>query len=243
MLDALARLTDRLPGTCQVCARWPARPVCSACEQRFVLRQAPHRVASPVSPAAQMEQRACLDGPQNRAVQRCVTAVDYGYPWDALIARFKFQQESGWAHTLAGLMLDAPGALPLLAGADLIAPVPLSAERLGSRGFNQAWALVQALRRQAHARGHPSPAPLAQALVRLRQTTDQHRLSREERLKNLHGAFVAHPEQAARLAGAQVLLVDDVRTTGATLERAAQALLQAGAAGVNALVFARTPPH
>lgn len=82
----------------------------------------------------------------------------------------------------------------------------------------------------------------ADALVRLVDTADQHSLSREQRLLNLRGVFAPHPERVAHLRAAHVLLVDDVTTTGATLQAAAQALLQAGAARVCALVFARTPP-
>ena len=80
------------------------------------------------------------------------------------------------------------------------------------------------------------------ALVRVRETPDQHSLPRAQRLHNLRDAFAAHPRHAARLTGAQVLLVDDVSTTGATLEAAAQALLNGGAVSVDALVLAHTPP-
>jgi ComF family protein len=125
-----------------------------------------------------------------------------------------------------------------LQACDLVVPIPLTTARLASRGYNQAWELVKALRAAA-------PGELAQndALVRLGETPDQHSLSREQRLRNLQGAFAAHPLHAARLAGARVLLVDDVTTTGATLHSAAQALLLAGAQQVSALVFARTPPN
>jgi ComF family protein len=247
MLNAWTRLTERLPGTCQVCARWPARPVCAACVARFAPPQPRCSVCAARLSGSATRCGACLgatrDGTDRSALDNCVAAVDYAFPWDGLIARFKFQSESGWAQPLADLMLEAPGAQPLLAQVQLIAPVPLSGERLGSRGYNQAWELVKALRRQASARGLPAPPPLAEALVRLRHTADQHSLPRAQRLKNLQGAFVAHPAHADRLAGAHVLLVDDVHTTGATLHSAAQALLQAGAQRVSALVFARTPPH
>ena len=76
----------------------------------------------------------------------------------------------------------------------------------------------------------------------MRDTPDQHSLPRAQRLQNLRGAFAAHPQHRPNLAGAHVLLVDDVSTTGATLEAAAQALLDGGAARVHALVLARTPP-
>ena len=84
--------------------------------------------------------------------------------------------------------------------------------------------------------------PLPQALVRLRETADQHSLPRAQRLRNLQGALAPHPGHAAAWRGGHVLLVDDVSTTGATLQAAAQCLIDGGAVRVSALVLARTPP-
>lgn len=168
-----------------------------------------------------------------------MAAVDYAYPWDELIARFKFRDEPGWAGPLAARMLQAPDAKPLLLGSDWLVPVPLSPARLASRGYNQAWELVKALRRQVP----DAPAGLPDALIRLGEAPDQHSLPREQRLRNRLGAFAARPEHLQRLRGRSILLVDDVSTTGATLRSAAQALRQAGAAEVGALVVARTLPH
>lgn len=175
------------------------------------------------------------------AIESCVVAVDYAYPWDGLLARFKFRDEPGWCEPFARMMWQLPSAQQLLGLCDLIAPIPLTVQRLGERGYNQAWELVKALTGQATvARGHSARA-LPDALIRIGETADQHRLGRTERLRNLRSAFVAAPHHAPHLARAHVLLVDDVTTTGATLQTAAQALLQVGAARVSALVFARTP--
>ncbi|WP_439113749.1 ComF family protein [Hydrogenophaga sp.] len=175
-------------------------------------------------------------------MQSCVAAVDYAYPWDGLIARFKFRGEPGWAQPMAALTLQTPGAVAALQTCDLVVPIPLTTTRLATRGYNQAWELAKALRAAAPGESARNEA-MADALVRLGEVPDQHSLSREQRLRNLQGAFAAHPFRAARLVGARVLLVDDVTTTGATLHSAAQALLMAGAQQVSALVFARTPPH
>lgn len=186
---------------------------------------------------------ACLTRPDASAVAQCVAAVDYAYPWDGLIARFKFRSEPGWAKPFAQRLLQTPATLQLLQTRPLMVPIPLTAARLGERGYNQAWELVKALR--AECRRHPPTLPcdtLATALVRLGETPDQHSLGREARLRNLRGVFAAHPSHIPRLVGRHVLLVDDVTTTGATLQTAAQALLHAGADRVSALVFARTPP-
>ena len=187
---------------------------------------------------------ACLTRTESADVQICAAAVDYAYPWDQLIARFKFRGEPGWAGPFAQQMLRAPHTAGLLAQCGLMVPVPITPSRLGERGHNQAWELVKAVRRQARRQRMALPAlACPDALVRLLEAPDQHSLSREKRLRNLHGVFAAHPERVSQIRAAHVLLVDDVTTTGATLQAAARALLQAGAARVSALVFARTPPH
>ncbi|MCL4771766.1 MAG: ComF family protein, partial [Burkholderiaceae bacterium] len=105
--------------------------------------------------------------------------------------------------------------------------------RLRERGFNQALLLARIL----------APAKTdATLLLRLHDTQAQSNLGRAQRLRNLQGALAVDPLRAAALQGRSVLLVDDVMTTGATLQAAALALRQAGARTVSALVFARTPP-
>lgn len=184
---------------------------------------------------------ACVTRGTPAAVERCVAAVDYAYPWDALVARLKFRHQPGWAGPMARLMLQAPEAARLLRHCDAMVPVPLTSARLATRGYNQAWELVKALRQQA-VRNRQRAAPMiGEALLRIGETPDQHSLPRAERLRNLQGTFVANPPLLPSLAGSHVLLVDDVVTTGATLQAAGQALLAVGARRVSALVFARTP--
>jgi ComF family protein len=108
--------------------------------------------------------------------------------------------------------------------------MPLSAQKLQSRGFNQAWLLAQAL----------SPAKArAQWLLRIRDTPAQSSLARRERLSNVANAFAIDPLRQRDLEGKNVLLVDDVMTSGASLRAAAQPLRQAGVRHITALVFAR----
>ena len=113
----------------------------------------------------------------------------------------------------------------------LVVPVPLHTKRLIRRGFNQSLELARPL---AHHLGVDADAA---ALVRTRDTKPQMSLSRTERAGNLKGAFRADP---ARVAGKTVLLVDDIFTTGATINEAALALSQAGARAVDALVLVGT---
>ena len=108
--------------------------------------------------------------------------------------------------------------------------MPLSAERLRARGYNQALVLAQAL----------DAAKVAPTLLlRVRDTPSQRTCTRAERLRNVRHAFAVAPLQAERLRGQRVLLLDDVMTSGATLNAAASALRAAGAAHITALVLAR----
>jgi ComF family protein len=165
--------------------------------------------------------------------------VSYAYPWSDLISSYKFGQDPAWAAVFASLMLQSPGmagALAQLQATDWLLPMPLSAERLQSRGFNQAWELLRALASQS---GTPGQSD-ARLLLRIRDMPSQASLKRQARLKNVKGAFVVDPLRAPLLAKRRVLLVDDVMTSGASLFGAAQALRDAGAAEVSGLVFART---
>jgi ComF family protein len=239
MLADRHALLESLPATCQVCAAWPAQPVCEACVQRFAAPRLRCRICAAALPGDLGLCGACLTSADEPPLAQCLAAVDYAYPWDGLIARFKFRSEPGWARPFASLLMQVPGTLPLLHSSELVVPVPLTAQRLGERGYNQAWELIKALRPLAPIQ---AGCALATALVRLGETPDQHSLGREARLRNLRGVFAAHPLHAHRLVGRHVLLVDDVTTTGATLHTAALALRQAGAIRVSALVFARTAP-
>jgi len=114
--------------------------------------------------------------------------------------------------------------------ADLIVPVPLHVDRLGERGYNQAALLTRELSER-------SGLPVEEgSLVRIRETVPQVALKADERRKNVRGAFRVRGE---KLKDRQVLLIDDVSTTGATLEACAEALHEKGARSVWALVLAR----
>jgi ComF family protein len=164
-------------------------------------------------------------------LDQCLAAVPYAYPWSACIRRFKFQQSPGWAATLATLLRSTPWVEPALEQAHCVIPVPLSAQRLRERGFNQSLELARRL----------SPRKIdSRLLLRIRHTAPQSELARAERLRNVAGAFAVDPLRSGALRGLRVVLVDDVMTSGASLFAAADALRAAGAAHVTALVLART---
>jgi ComF family protein len=174
---------------------------------------------------------ACLRDPP--PLDACCAAVDYAYPWSALVARFKFHGEPGWACALAERMARAPGVAQEIAKADLLLPMPLAPRRLAERGFNQALLLARALARDKVE---------SQLLLRLRETQSQTALERKARERNVEGAFGIEPLRCAELRGVSVLLVDDVMTSGASLQAAARVVRQAGAKRVVAVVLARTEP-
>ena len=170
--------------------------------------------------------QAASDPPVFRRA-RAVAVFEDG-PARRLVHRLKYSDRLELATPMAAWMARA-GA-ELIAEADVLAPAPLHFSRLWSRKFNQAAALAKEIARLT---GKPADLNL---LRRVKATRSQVGLSRAQRAANLQGAF-----EAARGAakGRRVLLIDDVLTSGATANAAARALLRAGAAEVDVLVFAR----
>lgn len=230
MLGNLSRLLGRLtPSVCAVCGAWPSTSVCEHCIQAFA--QPAHRCPGCALklPNAMIRCRACAENPP--PWDRALAVVDYAYPWDTLIAEFKFHENAAWAHAFAGLMHNAPWVGPALDDADVVLPMPLAPERLRHRGFNQSTLLARQLR------PHKT---LHHALLRVIHTAPQSSLPRKDRQSNVQGAFALDPFQREGIAGKKVVLLDDVMTSGASLAAATQALRRAGAAHITALVFART---
>jgi ComF family protein len=143
------------------------------------------------------------------------------------LKKLKFHNRSDLARALSPLLCD-PFARAA-ARADLAIPIPLHRKRLASRGYNQAQRLLLPLARQCQ-------LPVARrALRRTRNTRPQARLSAKERHGNLRSAF----EATDQVAGKRILLLDDIRTTGSTLDSAGRALRRAGATEIHAFVVAR----
>lgn len=220
-------------GQCEVCRQWcEGGALCTDCIARFAAPRPRCGRCGLRLGAATPVCGDCIGDPP--PFVRAACAVDYEFPWDGLVAAFKFHGRVELAATLAMRMAHTVQC----AGPpwpDLIVPVPLSAARLAERGYNQAWELARRLRAPLQV---PATATLLQRPI---DTAHQAELGRQERRNNLRRAFMADPRRRGALAGRRVALVDDVMTTGATAREAAAVLLRAGAAAVDVWVLARTP--
>lgn len=235
----VARIGQGWPSLCAVCHGWGGQRVCADCLQRFAARVPRCTRCALQAPPGISVCGACLAAPP--PFERSVAAVDYAYPWDGLITRFKFHGALDLApaltRCLAHAVADHSGrsALSLSTLPSLLLPVPLSASRLRERGYNQAWELT---RRLARLRACQADARL---LLRVKDTAHQLALPPAQRTGNVRGAFAIEPTRRAELQNRSVALIDDVMTTGATAAEITRVLLQAGAARVEVWAVARTP--
>ncbi len=222
-----------LPARCLVCGEsvQEAATVCVSCWQKLVLLEEP--VCDVMGTAFAYDQGEGV---------MSARALSHPPAWDRSRAAMIFDEHSkGFVHAFkygdkgeAGLFMTrmmARAGAKLIAEADVIVPVPLHWTRLWQRRFNQAAYLAQKIAEGAGKAYEP------QLLKRLRATHQQVGLKAEERQKNMRKAFgVIDP--SAKLKNKKVLLVDDVRTTGATITECVGALKKAGAAQVFVLTFA-----
>lgn len=173
---------------------------------------------------------SCLKQPP--AYDRCIAALRYAFPASDLIQALKYGKRLVLAHLLADVLTEAVDRAPR---PDVIVPLPLHPERVRARGFNQATEIAKPLARKLDI-----PIDTAR-LARTRDTAPQATLSLDDRHRNVKNAFTCAREDA--WDGKHVALLDDVMTSGATLNEAAKALKRAGAAEVSLWVAARALPH
>jgi ComF family protein len=230
ILNYCAAIRQRaLPPLCLLCATPAgATNLCEPCrlELPYLAPERCPRCAEPDTSGQVCG--ACLAHPPefDRAVAPCA----YSYPLDRVIQAFKYSGKLAAAPMLAGLMLTSIETEPR---PDLIIPMPLSRERLRERGFNQSMELARLISIALGVELAP------QACIRVQHGTAQSALPWTERAKNIRGAFVCMQD----LAGRSVAVVDDVLTTGATLNELSRVLRKRGAERVSGWVAARTISH
>uniref|UniRef100_E6QRD4 Gluconate periplasmic binding protein with phosphoribosyltransferase domain, GNT I system n=1 Tax=mine drainage metagenome TaxID=410659 RepID=E6QRD4_9ZZZZ len=167
---------------------------------------------------------SCLKHPP--AYERTLAAYAYNFPLDRLVHAFKYHHQFSLLDTLTAPLVEALQHHPR---PDALLPMPLHPWRLRERGYNQALLLAQHLARQLKL------PLLTHSCQRTRATAEQARLSREQRLENLRGAFACD----VTVQGLHIAIVDDVMTSGSSVQHLAQSLKQAGARTVECWVVAR----
>jgi ComF family protein len=213
-------------GSCFLCRGKAEALLCGPCDADLP------RATRDLCPRCALESPAgavcgrCLAHPPN--YDATVVALAYRFPADVLVQALKFRGQLALAPFLGDLLSNCISSKDV----DYVVPVPLSPERLRSRGYNQALEIARHV-------AHPAGGRLApEVCERTRDTPAQTDLPLAERAKNVRGAF--HCPRL--LAGARIAVLDDVMTTGATLDEMAATLKRAGAARVVNWVVARTFP-
>ncbi|HXZ07627.1 MAG TPA: ComF family protein [Paraburkholderia sp.] len=228
-----------LPNLCVLCGNLSHERLCEACDPAYWNEARLRCVvcAIPLSGFARAKSARyrcgdCVSAPP--AFDATIALADYRAPLDALALGLKFRARlmlaREFGERLARAVADslAPSQWP-----DVVAPVPLARKRLVERGYNQAWEIARPLAAALRVRADPV------LIRRIIDTVPQSRLDLDARRANVSRAFAA----GKPVRGRHVAIVDDVMTSGATLEALARTLKAAGAARVTNFVALRTPKN
>lgn len=201
--------------------------LCDTCEQSVPRLESGicFRCGAPLQPAC----RSCSQ--LDRSIQQARSAFPYTGWVSTAVRSFKYADEWSRAEHLAGLMFPM---LKILGEFDAIVPVPLHAQKLRRRGYDQAHLLATAI-------GLHIGVPVQPVLIRTRDTMSQVTLGHDERQANLSGAFCLDPVWVP-MPGRRFLLVDDVRTTSATLNACASELIRTGPRRITVATLALDVP-
>jgi ComF family protein len=225
-----------LPGVCTLCGNHGRDAVCETCRTLYLKREMRRCRCCAIALADETSGQCgdCLKSPP--AFDATIAVTDYMPPLDEIVLALKFKAQLALAPVISDLLLDATLCRTEDELPQLLCAVPLSAARLEERGFNQALEIARPL---SKAIGVPLETRL---LLRVRETSAQSLLSPEERRRNVRGAFTVSASLFGRIHDRHVGVVDDVMTTGETLNEVAATLKRFGARRVTNFIFARTPP-
>lgn len=218
---ACGALTQRHVGVCAACwsdLNFITRPFCERCGRPFEFY---------IPGTSQCA--ACLRRPP--AFDKAFSPLVYGETSRDIILQFKHGDQLGHAALLASLMV--PHMAHFGYSDPYIMPVPLHRRRIIQRRFNQSAMIAQALAKQLSVQAD------VLTLQRTRATPMQQGLNAAQRRRNVQGAFAVARRRAARVRGRDIVLIDDVLTTGATVEACARVLRKAGASQIGVLTAAR----
>ncbi len=228
-----------LPNLCALCGNMSQSTLCAGCDEAYS-NETRLRCLVCAVPLSRSRRQArpdyrcadCVNSPP--PFDATLALADYRAPLDALAVGLKFRARlmlaGEFAQRLARLAEDR---LDSSDQPDLVVPVPLAAKRLVKRGYNQAWQIAKPLAKALHVRSSTT------LLKRVVETAPQSRLDHDARRLNVNRAFAV----TAPVQGLHVAVVDDVMTTGATLEALARLLKANGARRVTNFVALRTPKN
>ena len=231
--ELLSGLPRALPSSCALCGKEHDAALCDGCRKQFFSQEKQRCPCCGIPlPGAALDSLCgnCLK--QQPAFDATIVATDYPPPVDRLVLALKFGKRLEMAPLFAQILYPATKGMLL---PHLLTAVPLGPQRLVERGFNQALEIAKPLSRQMRVKLD------THLVARHKETRAQARLHPDERQKNIRNAFIVPAAAMNRVRGRHVGIVDDVMTTGDTLNELAATLKRFGATRVTNIVFARTP--
>ena len=231
-----AALQALLPSSCALCGGDCNDAVCHPCCERYIVARAARcpRCANPCAPGDALHPCGACRAMRFDAT---IAAADYAAPLDRLVLELKFGGSLALAPWCALRLRDCALRRRGLALPNLLCPVPLGRTRLAQRGYNQALEIARPLSRALGIPLHPRLA------IRALDTAAQASREPGARRDNIRNAFIVAPDALALMRGQHIGIVDDVMSSGHTLNELAGLFKRFGAARVTNFVFARTPPH
>jgi ComF family protein len=237
--NAISNLRDAaaifLPVKCLCCGESGGMIVCEECERKTITVSPPYcgLCGRPLPPGVRFADD-CSECRSGTPLDSCRSPFVYAPPVDELVKQFKFNGNYAAGDYLLKAALERAQTdrelFALFPECDAIVPVPLHPIRRIRRGFNQSEHIARGFSRLWG-------IPISKTLARRRNTPPQSKLSKQERMRNVSGAFALRKSSDAR--GKKVILVDDVMTTGSTMKECARILKEGGAAEVHGLTLAR----